>query len=44
LAAWELEEQDEETIVGTVWLDGIVQLLKDRLAEEAGGGTAIFLS
>jgi hypothetical protein len=44
LAASELEEQDDEaTIVGTVWLDGIVQLLKDRLAEEAGGGTAIFL-
>ena len=42
LAAWELEEQDEATIVGTVWPDGIVQLLKERLAEEAGGGTAIF--
>jgi hypothetical protein len=34
-AAWELEVNDEK-LIGSLWLDGIRQVLRSRLAEKAG--------
>jgi hypothetical protein len=35
-AAWDLDEDDEVAIVGSVWPEGLKRVLQTRLAERAG--------
>lgn len=43
LALCEFEDDANPEMVGSVWLDGIVSLLRNRLAEEAAGPGGLLL-